>query len=376
MPQPPPLPSRNLITGWRQMTRSFYPFPWVLEPRPLPKRRFVYLAPLLALFLTMLCGALLFHSLGFAPLPTLYAYFITPIASLNGISELLVKAAPLMLCAAGLAVGFRANVWNIGAEGQFILGAIGAGGAALFLPLPENAFGLILCLAIGMVTGALWAGLAAWLRIYAHVSEILSSLMLSYVASLVLSYLVHGPWRDPEGFNFPQSAVFASAFTLPTLAGTRLHPGILVAVFVLCLSWLILARTMIGFRLTVLGLAPQAARYAGFSAKGGIWLSLLWGGALSGLAGAFEVTGPIGQLVPNISPGYGFTAIIVAFLGRLHPLGIMAAALIVALSYLGGESAQIALNLPLAASGVFQGALLFFLLACDVFVRYRLRRRR
>jgi len=211
------------------------------------------------------------------------------------------------------------------------------------------------------------------LRTRFNTSEILTSLMLSYVALLVLSYLVHGPWRDPAGFNFPQSRQFEDAALFPILfGGTRVNLSCALPLAVLPAVWVLLERSFIGFQIKVVGLAPAAAAYAGFKETHLVWLSLLLGGAFAGIAGVDEVAGPIGQLLPHISPGYGFAAIIVAFLGRLHPLGILFASLLMALVYLGGESAQVSLGLPLAVAGVFQGMLLFFLLGCDNFVRYRL----
>ena len=198
--------------------------------------------------------------------------------------------------------------------------------------------------------------------------------MLTYVAQLLLIYLVTGPWRDPEGYGFPQTALFSASATAPVLiAGTRVHLGVLAALLAGVLGWVVLTRSVIGFQLRVLGQAPRAARFAGFSQNRLIWLSLLTGGGLAGIAGMFEVSGPVGQLTPQISPGYGFTAIIVAFLGRLHPIGVICGGLILALSYLGGETAQIDLGMPNAVTGIFQGVLLFFLLACDVLILYRLR---
>jgi simple sugar transport system permease protein len=198
--------------------------------------------------------------------------------------------------------------------------------------------------------------------------------MLTYVATLFLSFLVHGPWRNPEGFNFPESRPFPDAGLLPIIYdGTRVHLGTAFAVLVVIAGWILLSKSVIGFQLRVVGKAPQAARHVGFRQKRMVWFTLLLGGGLSGLAGLFEVAGPIGQLQPAISPGYGFTAIIVAFLGRLHPLGILFGGLIMALTYLGGELAQITLGLPNAVTGLFQGILLFFLLACDVLTKYRVR---
>ncbi len=333
----------------------------------------VYMTPLIALFLTLIAGIFLFGVLGVPINQALHAFFVEPISSLYGLAELGVKATPLILIAVALSLGFKANVWNIGAEGQLTLGAITGGGVALILYEVDSIIVLPLMLIAGILGGIFWACIPAILRTRFNANEILTSLMLTYVGTLLLSYLVHGPWRDPEGFNFPESRMFHDSATLPLiLEGTRLHVGALFAVFIALGAWIMLSRTLVGFQLKVIGSAPAAGRYTGFSEKRTIWLSLSIGGAAAGLAGIIEVAGPIGQLLPSISPGYGFTAIIVAFLGRLHPLGVILAGLLMALSYLGGESAQINLNLPLAVTGVFQGLLLFFLLASDVLIRYRI----
>jgi simple sugar transport system permease protein len=280
----------------------------------------------------------------------------------------------LILIASGLAIGFRANVWNIGAEGQLTLGAIGAGGVALAFADETGLWILPLMCMSGILCGMLYAAIPAFLKTRYEVSEILTSLMLTYVATLVLGILVYGPWRDPLGFNFPQTRMFSSSALLPLiLDGTRMHLGILITLAVAIAAWVMMARTVIGFQIKVVGLAPAAARFAGFNRNHTIWFSLLLSGGLAGLAGTFEVAGPIGQLVPHLTPGYGFTAIIVAFLGRLHPLGIVASGFLMAISYNGGEIAQIEDRLPQAATGVFQGMLLFYLLACDFLSRYRIR---
>ncbi len=344
-----------------------------LEARPHPSTAALLLAPLLAVLLTLLAGALLFALLGFAPAAALKAFFITPVNSLYGLGELAMKATPLLLCAIGLAVGFRANIWNIGAEGQLLMGAIAGSGVALFLRPADGAPWVLPAMFLaGALGGMAWAAVPAFLKLRFNASEILTSLMLTYVARLFLRWLVGGPWRDPDGYNFPQSPMFApDAVIPPLLHGTRLGFGALLALAVTLGGWFLLSRTFLGFQIRVIGLTSAAAGYAGFDRGRVTWLSLLLSGALAGIAGLNEVAGPIGQLTPFVSPGYGFTAIIVAFLGRLHPIGILFASLLVALSYLGGESAQISLGLPLAATDVFQGMLLFFLLASEVLVRYR-----
>ncbi|MEP3247416.1 MAG: ABC transporter permease [Sneathiella sp.] len=334
----------------------------------------VYITPVLALFLTIITGVGLFTFLGVDPIEALKNFFIVPINNQYGATELLVKATPLALCAIGLSVGFRANVWNIGAEGQLTFGAIFGGGVFIYFHDVDSVFLLPIMIVMGAIGGAAWAAIPAFLKTRFNANEILTSLMLVYVALLVLSLLVHGSWKDPEGFNFPESRTFSESATMPILLeGTRLHMGTLLALFAVFGTWIMLSKTLIGFQVKVIGAAPKAGSYAGFSQKKIIWFCLLFGGAMAGIAGVSEVSGPVGQLLPSISPGYGFTAIIVAFLGRLHPVGIIFAGLLMALTYLGGETAQINLGLPVAVTGVFQGMVLFYLLACDVLVNYRFR---
>jgi len=312
--------------------------------------------------------------MGKNPWTAFHAFFVKPVATLYGIGELFLKATPLMLIAVGLAAGYRANVWNIGAEGQLTMGAIFGGGVALFFQESTSPLVLPLMLVAGVAGGMLWAAIPAYLRTRFNANEILTSLMLVYVATLTLSLLVHGAWRDPEGFNFPQSKQFGDAALSPILMpGTRLNIALLLALAAVAIAWLFMRKSLTGYQMRVAGLAPAAANYAGISARRTVWLGMLIGGGCAGVAGVSEVAGPIGQLLPSVSPGYGFAAIIVAFVGRLHPVGIVFASLLMSLLYLGGESAQINLALPSAVTGLFQGTLLFFLLAADVFINYRLR---
>ncbi len=345
-----------------------------LEPRGEFSRSWSYGSPLLAIVLTLLTTALIFAILGKDPGQALYTFFIKPLTTNDSLSELLVKASPLILIGTGLSLGFRANVWNIGAEGQYTLGALAGGGVGLWFNDSNSALLMPAMIVAGVFGGMAWAAIPAWLKTRFNANEILTSLMLTYVAQLILIYLVTGPWRDPQGYGFPQSEMFSDAATIPILiSGTRLHLGVLISLLVVAAAWLLLGKSLVGFQLKVLGQAPRAARYAGFSNNALIWFSLLLGGGLAGAAGLFEVSGPVGQLTSQISPGYGFTAIIVAFLGRLHPVGVLFAGLLLALSYLGGEAAQIDLGLPGAVTGIFQGILLFYLLGCDILIHYRLR---
>jgi simple sugar transport system permease protein len=333
-----------------------------------------WLSPLVALGLTVLFGVVLFAVLGKDPVRGLELFFVEPLKDARALSELSIKAVPLLLIGIGLSLAFRANVWNIGAEGQFLLGAVFATGVAL-RATPDSGSGFwVLTLLAGAVGGALWAAVAALLRVRFNANEILVSLMLVYVAEQVVSYLVAGPWKDPQGYNFPQTITFVDAARVPRLVtGSRANWGIPLALCCAAAAAVFLHRTHAGYRLTVAGASPNAARYAGFSSRSTLWTAFLLSGALAGLAAGLEVMGPLGQLTQHVSVGYGFAAIIVAFVGRLEPFGVCFASVLLSMFYIGGELAQSRLGLPKAVSGVFQGLLLFSLLACDTLVQQRLR---
>ncbi len=345
-----------------------------LEARPQPSGFWGYASPILALLVTVVIGVILFVALGKDPVRGLQVFFWEPIRNLYAVSELMVKATPLLIIALGLAVCFRSNVWNIGAEGQFIIGAIAAGGVALLADKTTGPWIVPAILVAGVLGGMLWAGITALLRDRFNANEILVSLMLVYVAVQVLNYLVYGPWKDPLGYNFPQTKTFDAVTKIPRLMdGSRVNIGLLLALAGVAGAWLFLFRTYSGFAQQVGGLAPAAARYAGFSSRTALWIALLTSGAAAGLAGALEVAGPIGQLTPYVPAGYGFAAIIVAFVGRLHPVGIVFSALLMSMFYIGGELAQSRLGLPKSITGVFQGLLLFSLLAADTLIAYRIK---
>ena len=345
-----------------------------LESRPQASKVWSYASPLLALAVTVVIGVILFAALGKDPWRGLQMFFWEPLKSSYALGELMVKATPLLLIALGLAVCFRSNVWNIGAEGQFIVGAICAGGVALLAGKETGRWIVLAVLLAGALGGLMWAGITAWLRDRFHASEILVSLMLVYVATMLLNYLVYGPWKDPAGYNFPQTRTFEAVTQIPRLmSGSRVSVGLLIALAAALGLWVFLFRTRAGFAQQVGGLAPDAARYAGFSSRRALWTALGVSGAAAGLAGALEVAGPIGQLTPYVPVGYGFAAIIVAFVGRLHPAGMVLSAVLMSMFYIGGELAQSRLGLPKSITGVFQGLLLFALLACDTLVNYRLR---
>lgn len=358
--------------------------PFRLVTRSEPSTSMRILAPLLAVVLTLLCGLVIFALLKLNPITAFRAFLIDPLSDANGWSELLLKASPLCLIGLGLAAGYRANVWNIGAEGQMYLGGVFATGLAIHLQDGAGDWLLPAMVLAGAMGGALWASIPAFLRVNFNANEILVSLMLTYVADQLVKYLVFGPWQDPQANNFPLTVSFADNALFPLLAswggewleGTRVNASLLITLAALPLAWLFMQRSFSGFQLTVSGLAPQAARYAGFSERRAVWTALLLGGSAAGIAGVMEVAGPIGQLNDRWTPGYGFTAIIVATLGRLHPVGIGLASLLLALLYLGGESVQITLQLPKAISLVFQGLLLMLLLGCEVLVNYSVERKR
>ena len=345
-----------------------------LEARPQPSQLWSYASPLLALVCTVIIGVILFALLGKDPLRGLQVFFWEPIKSGYALGELVVKATPLLLIALGLAVCFRSNVWNIGAEGQYILGAIAASGIALLADKTTGGWIVVPVLLAGVLGGVAWAGITALLRDRFNANEILVSLMLVYVAVQVLGYLVFGPWKDPHGYNFPQTQSFEAATRIPRLfTGSRVSIGLIFALVGVAGTWIFLFRTRAGFAQQVGGLAPAAARYAGFSSRRALWTALLISGGMAGLAGALEVAGPIGQLTPYVPAGYGFAAIIVAYVGRLHPVGMVFSAILMSMFYIGGELAQSRMGLPKSLTGVFQGLLLFTLLACDTLVNYRLR---
>jgi ABC-type uncharacterized transport system permease subunit len=347
----------------------------VLEKRAERSNTVALISPLIAIVLTIVTTGILFAILAKNPALALWVYFIDPLIDSYSLQEIAVKATPLVMIAVGLSLCYLANVWNIGAEGQFLIGAI-AGSWLAVETHGTNAGPWVLpvMLLLGAAGGALYALIPAICKVRFGASEILTSLMLVYVADLLLDYLVRGPWRDPAGYNFPTTAEFDPVATVPTLIeGGRLHLGSIIALVMVMAAAILIGRTIKGFEIRVVGAAPRAARFGGFNSSRLVLLTFAISGALAGLAGIIEVAGPVGHLQPGFSPGYGFTAIIVAFLGRLNPVGILIAGLFLALTFIGGEQAQIAMKIPLDVTKVFQGILLFYVLACDSLILYRFR---
>ncbi|MHC2019309.1 ABC transporter permease [Methylobacterium sp. CM6247] len=334
------------------------------------------LAPILAFVVAVAIGGIVVAAMGRSPAAAFVTYFVAPLSEVWSLQEVALKAAPLALIAIGLAFCFRANVWNIGAEGQFVVGGLFGGWIAVATHGAEGntLWVLPLMLVVGTLAGIAYALIPALLKVWLGVSEILTSLMLVYGAELLLDYMARGPLRDPAGYNFPQSVTFDDAARLPYLMeGDTLHAGVLIALAAVIIAAIVLARTLFGFEVRVVGASPRAACFAGFSDVRLTLAVFAVSGGAAGLAGIAEVAGKIGQLQPSISPGYGFTAIIVAFLGRLSPVGILVAALVIALTTIGGEGAQIDLKLPLDLTRAFQGLLLALVLGADALSRYRVR---
>jgi general nucleoside transport system permease protein len=345
-----------------------------LEKRPEPSRLMLVVTPIASVLATMLIGIIVFDAIGVKGLQAVIDIFLTPLLASYKWQDVAVKAAPLIIIALGLSLGNRAQVWNIGAEGQYIIGALCAAGIGIAAGDAGGAPVMIAMIIAGIVGGTLWAAVPAFLRTRFNVNEILSTLMFTYVALQVLGYLVGGPWKDPNGRNFPATAPLSPDQTLPILfPGTTIHLGVAIAVILPFVFWLIMSRSVFGFQIRVVGSAPQAARHGGFDAKQTIWVTLLIGGAMAGLAGSLEFAGALKTVNLGFPSGYGFTAIIVSFLGRLHPIGCLLAGIVLAVTYVGGQVAQTTVHIPNSTAGIFQAMMLFFILASDILVRYRVR---
>lgn len=347
-----------------------------IERVPVPPRGSVALVTLGSLLAALVFGGLLLALSGENPLTVYQAMLGGALGSWNGVAETLVKTTPLLLAGLGVAVAFRMQLWNIGAEGQLYFGAIFATWAALFLAPGAPGWLLVpLMIVAGMIGGGLWGLIPGALRAYFGASEIITSLMLNYVAILFSDYLIHGPWRDPQAFGFPGSPSFPDAAWLPNWGTTRVHLGLLFGLVAALLLWLLLRRTRWGYEISVMGENPRAARYAGMPMTRTILLVMALSGALAGLAGMSEVAGIGHQLQRNLSPGYGYAAIIVAWLARLHPFGAVLVAFLLAALTVGGDQLQMTIGLPAAIAPMLQGTILFFLLGGDILTRYRLVKR-
>ena len=344
-----------------------------LEKRSEPSMVMLVVTPVVSVLVTMLIGIVVFDLIGIDGLRAVTDIFLTPLLTSYKWQDVAVKAAPLIIIALGLSVANRAQVWNIGAEGQYIIGALSATGVGLAFGTVGGPLVVLLMVAAGVLGGAVWAAVPALLRTRFSVNEILSSLMLTYVAVQVLSYLLGGPWKDPAGRNFPVTAPLADSQTLPVLGTSTVHLGVLVAIVLPFVFWFLMTRSVFGFQVRVVGSAPNAARHGGFDGRQTIWLALIISGAMAGLAGSLEFTGVLHKMDLGFPSGYGFTAIIVCFLGRLNPVGCLIAGIVLAVTYVGGQMAQTSVKIPNSTAGIFQAMMQFFILASDILVRYRIR---
>ena len=344
-----------------------------LEKRREPSMAMLVVTPVVSVLVTMLIGIVVFDLLGINGLKAVTDIFITPLITSYKWQDVAVKAAPLIIIALGLSVANRAQVWNIGAEGQYIIGALCATGVGLAFGTVGGPLVVALMVAAGVMGGAVWAAVPAGLRTRFSVNEILSSLMLTYVAIQALGYLVGGPWKDPEGRNFPVTAPLADSQTLPVWGTSTVHLGVLVAVLLPFVFWYLMSRSVFGFQVRVVGAAPHAARHGGFDGRQTIWLAMIISGGMAGLAGSLEFTGVLHKMDLGFPSGYGFTAIIVCFLGRLNPIGCLIAGIVLAVTYVGGQMAQTSVKIPNSTAGIFQAMMLFFILASDILVRYRIK---
>ncbi len=351
-----------------------------LEKRPTPSKAWTVATPVLAVLATMIAGGIMFAMLGKNPFEAIRIIFWDPLFSEQFASfsrpQLLIKAGPLILIAIGLSFGFRAGIWNIGAEGQYIIGALAAAGLGLAFYPTDSIFIFPAMIVAGAFGGWLWAMIPAILRTRFHTNEILVSLLLVYVAEHIMAAMSLGLMRNPDGHGFPGSRNFQhfeAAHNAELIAGSGMHWGVVFAFIAVIFAYVTMSRHILGYQITLAGQAPRAAKFSGVNPNRLIILCLGISGLLAGMAGMFEVTGPAGQISTSFNQGYGFTAIIVAFLGRLHPVGILLAGLLMALTYIGGDLAQLLLGLPASSIQAFQGMLLFFLLAMDVLSNFRIR---
>ncbi len=342
----------------------------VLHKRETVSKRAVVLVPIVSFAVSLFLGGILLILSGANPLVAYGAMFRGAFGSSVGWTEVLVKGIPLMLTGLGVALAFRLRFWNIGAEGQLTLGAVAASGVALFWSqrLPSWTI-LPLAILAGCVAGALWAGLPAVLKAVLKVDETLTTLMLNYVAILYYEHLYHVTWRAP-GYNsgterFPEFA------WLPRIAG-RAHMGIFFALILAVVLWWMFKHSRWGFELKIIGSNPTAARYLGISIARSIVLTILISGALSGLAGALEVLGIARRLQQGVAVGYGYTAIIIAWMAQLNPLGVIMVAMMMAGLLVGGDQIQMRMRLPASVGVVLQGMLLLPMLAGSLFTEYAL----
>ncbi|ATW26263.1 ABC transporter permease [Candidatus Formimonas warabiya] len=344
----------------------------ILEKRATPSLLMLVVSPIVSIFFALLIGGI-FLALNHTNPLQVYSMLVTSAFTTSfGISESIVKAIPLMLCGLGVSLAFRMQLWNIGAEGQLYLGAIAATWVALSFPALPALIMIPFMFLMGFLGGGFWALLTAIPRAYLKVNETITTLLMNYIAIALADYLVYGPWKDPNGFNFPLTPQFPSAAILPALGQSRIHLGLLFAIVAAVVIYILVGHTKWGYEVRVIGESPAAARYAGMNIPKNICLVMLLSGGLAGIAGMSEVSGIAGRLQHGLSPGYGYTAIIVAWLARLHPASLALVSFLLGGLLVGGYAIQL-VGLPVATVNMLQGLILFFVLGSQILTNYNIK---
>lgn len=316
----------------------------------------------LAVVLAFLTEALVLAVSGFSPLQAYWTMLRGAFGSTNAVAEVLVKATPLALVGLGLAVAMQARIFNCGGEGQLHLGAAGAAFVGLFMGNLPPALAIPLSMLFGFVAGALWAGLAGWLKVRMRASEIIITLMMNYIAIEFVRFLVNGPWRDPASSE-PFTAVIIPATWLPTvIPGTRLHMGVIIALLATVVIWFVLSRTVLGFRATLTGQSEAVAEASGISVSRIVITCMLISGGMAGIAGASELAGLHHRLLEEMSTGYGYLALVIVVLSRNRPWFVLASAFLFSALVVGADEMQRAVGVPVAAATILQGLVLLFFL--------------
>ena len=349
-----------------------------IERRPVPSGTTILAVSILAIVAALIVMAIFFAAYGVSPATAYGAILRGSLGDWHGFSETLRRMIPLLLCGVGLAVSLRALFWNIGADGQLLFGAMGATWVALFSGLHGPIVIPVMFLA-GFAAGALWGMIPAVLRVKLGINDVITTLMMNYIAMYVVLFLIHGPWKGPSVRGYPLTDIFPPAAHIPTIGDTHVHwPTLVLALLLAVVAYIMLNRTRSGFEIKVVGENPHAARFAGMSHLKTVVIAMLISGGLAGLAGVGEVAGVQMRLLdPNqISMGYGYTAIIVAWLARKNPLGVIITSFFFGVLMAGGDVIKVNLGLPFQLINVFNGVIMFFLIGSEIFMRYRIRLRR
>lgn len=338
------------------------------------------LLPIVAVLLAFCIGAILLSALGVNPLEAYFALINGALGNVSGITQALTKATPLLLVGVGICIAFRGGVINIGGEGQIILGATAATAIALSMPTLTGWLLLPLTLLAGMTAGAIWGGIAGFLKARLNVNEILSTVMLNQIALQLMNFLLRGPMLDPKqieaGTNIPQSAALPEqVWLLRLVPRTLFHSGAILAVVLAIAVYFLLWRTTIGYRIRAVGLNPAASRYAGIPVASYLTLSLVLSGAFAGLAGAVEITGVHHRMIEGLSGGYGFSGIVAALFGKLHPLGAIPASFLFGALLVGADKMQRTVQVPNSLVVVLNGLVVLFVVASELYARRRSQRR-